>query len=504
MPIVQTLVGLLLVAVNAFFAMAEYALVRLRPSRIEELSRQGRRLAPLIRFATEHLNDFLSAVQLAITMTSLGLGWVAEPGLAALLRGLVPALPAWLSETLAASVSFVLAFVVITALHITFGELLPKILAIRNPERAVTITIVPLTVMYYVAYVPMLVLNKTAAAVARWLSPRRPPEEETHSEDEIKILLEQREEAGTLSLPRLIMFGNLFDFGRSTVREVMTPRGSIAYLSAARRWEENLAVMMQRRASRYPVCRDDLDSVVGYLHVKDIAFDVASGGPAPDLVKRARPVLKVRESLSLEECLRIFQERHVSMAVVTDSRRKVTGLLTTEDIIEEIVGEIRDEFERPPAVRLTDAIVLPACELHCQAEDLLAVLRSGVERLHAAHPFFDAAAALDQVYERERGLSSGLGNGAAFPHARVQRLDRALVGFTRCSEGLEWKSVDGKPVELVFLILTPHHEPTAQLNLLSQLARLVMNPTLKDRLLEVATPEELLEVLRAFEDAVPA
>jgi len=131
------------------------------------------------------------------------------------------------------------------------------------------------------------------------------------------------------------------------------------------------------------------------------------------------------------------------------------------------------------------------------------VLRGAVERLHAAHPYFDAASALDQVYRREQGLSSGLGHGAAFPHARVQRLDRPLVGFTRCAAPMEWKSVDGRPVELVFTILTPYHEPTAQLNLLSQLARLVMNPTLKDRLLEAREPEELLEVFRAFEDAVP-
>ena len=314
MPVVASLAGFLLIAVNAFFAMAEYALVRIRPSRVEALARAGRRLAPLIRFATEHLDGYLSAVQLAITMTSLGLGWIAEPGVATLVGKVLPLLPISLSVAVSASISFTLAFVLITCLHITFGELLPKLLAIRSPERAVTITIVPLTAMYYVAYLPMLLLHRTASLVARWLSPHRPAADEAHSEEEIRILLEQREEAGKLSLGRLVMFENLFDFGRTTVREVMTPRGSIAYLSAARSWEENLIVLLQRRASRYPVCRDDLDSVVGYVHVKDLALSPGPGDPGPHLLARVRPLLRVRETLDLEECLRLFQERRAGMA----------------------------------------------------------------------------------------------------------------------------------------------------------------------------------------------
>jgi CBS domain containing-hemolysin-like protein/mannitol/fructose-specific phosphotransferase system IIA component (Ntr-type) len=504
MPLLATLAGILLIGVNAFFAMAEYALVRIRPSRIEELARAGRRLAPLIRFASEHLNDYLSAVQLAITMTSLGLGWVAEPGVAALLGGILPLLPLRLSVAVSASISFTLAFLIITALHITFGELLPKLLAIRNPDRALTITIVPLTGMYYLSYGPMLLLNRTASGVARWLSPQRSPQEETHSEEEIRILLEQRQEAGGLSLQRLVMFENLFDFGRASVREVMTPRSSIAFLSASRSWDDNLAVMLQRRASRYLVCKNDLDTVVGYVHVKDLAFQDAAGGERPEVLQKVRPVLRVRESLALEECLRLFQERRSGIAVVTDSRRKVSGLLTTEDIVEEIVGEIRDEFERPPTVRLTDAFVPGASELDCRDRDLLTLLGKSVGRLHASHPVFDADVALNQVYTRERGLSSALGHGAAFPHARVARLDRALLGFTRCPEGLDLKAVDGKPVRIVFLILTPFQEPTSQLSILSRLARLVMNATLRDRLMDSTTSEEVVDVLRAFEHTVPA
>jgi mannitol/fructose-specific phosphotransferase system IIA component (Ntr-type) len=191
------------------------------------------------------------------------------------------------------------------------------------------------------------------------------------------------------------------------------------------------------------------------------------------------------------------------MAVVTDGRKKVTGLLTTEDIVEEIVGEIRDEFERPQVYRLTDAIVPEASEFACPDQELLTILRGAVGRLHAARPVFNEETALELVYRREQGLSSAVGYGAAFPHARIERLDRPLVGYTRCPEGVDLKSIDGKPVQMIFVILTPYHEPTAQLGLLSKLARMMLNETLRDRLAQAENREELLEVLRAFEDTVP-
>ncbi len=167
------LVAALLIAVNALFAMAEYSLVRIRASRVEELIRQGRHYARRVRFAAEHLGGFLSAVQLVITMTSLGLGWVGEPAVATGLRRLLGALPAGLQvpagSALSYTLSFTLAFLLVTAAHITFGELLPKLLAIRAPERALRFTILPLTAMYWVSYLPMSLLNATAAAVARLL-----------------------------------------------------------------------------------------------------------------------------------------------------------------------------------------------------------------------------------------------------------------------------------------------------------------------------------------------
>jgi CBS domain containing-hemolysin-like protein/mannitol/fructose-specific phosphotransferase system IIA component (Ntr-type) len=501
--VLHLLIAILLVLVNGFFALAEYSLVRLRESRLEELARKGRRRTTLVQFAVDHIDGYLSSVQLGITMTSLGLGWVGEPAVARLIQRLFPLLSSRITLGVAASVSFFLAFIIITMIHLVFGELVPKFMAIRDPARFAMLTILPMTGFYYLSFPPMQLLRRAANGVLRLFGLRPAQAGELHSEDEIKILLEEREEEGELSLQRLLMFENLFDFGRTLAREVMTPRGSIAYLSCARRWEENLMVMMQYKRSRFLVCRDEIDSVEGYVHIKDLAFEYMSGEKEPDLMELRRPILVFQETTPLEECLSQFQTRRVSLAVVLNKRKKVLGLLSMEDILEEVVGEIRDEFERPPQVLLSRAFVPEACDLHCCAPDRSEFLRSAVARLHKARPTFNLNDAVEHVLLREKGLSSALGHGTAFPHARIQSLPESLFTFLRCDEGLDFKAPDGRPVRLAFLILTPYYEPVAQLTLLSKLAKLVLNTPLRERLLEAESSEEVKEVITAFEDTIP-
>jgi mannitol/fructose-specific phosphotransferase system IIA component (Ntr-type) len=299
------------------------------------------------------------------------------------------------------------------------------------------------------------------------------------------------------------MFENLFDFGHTVVREVMTPRGSIAYLSSSRLWEENLMVMMQYKRSRYPVCADEIDTVRGYVHIKDLAFEYMTGEKEPDLLELARPILSFQGTTPLEECLRQFQARRVSLGVVLNKRKKVTGLISMEDVVEEIVGEIRDEFERPPRAQLSTTFVPEACDLEAAAVERFELLRSAVRRLHAARPVFKLAEAMDQVQSREKGLSSALGHETAFPHARIQSLGYPLFTFLRLREGIDFRAPDGKPVRMAFLILTPYHEPVAQLALLSKLAKLVVNAPLRERLLEARSLEEVREVITAFEETIP-
>ena len=216
-----------------------------------------------------------------------------------------------------------------------------------------------------------------------------------------------------------------------------------------------------------------------------------------------RPLLYFREETPLEEALRRLQYDRTSLAIVRTARRKVLGLISLEDLLEEIVGEIRDEFENAPRVNLAKAFVPEAVDLNVCAGDRFELLRQAVARLHAARPVFNHRDALEQVTQREKGLSSALGHETAFPHARIQSLAEPLFTFLRCPDGVDLNAPDGKPVRLGFLILTPFTEPTAQLQLLSQLARLVLNTPLKERLLEAENAAEVAEVIGAFESTVP-
>ena len=501
---VSLLSAVLLIALNAFLALAEYSLVRLRSSRLKQMVRSGRKTARLVQFAVERIDGYLSAVQLGITMTSLGLGWVGEPAVAGLLNRFLPLLWPGVATAAAYSISFVAAFLLITAVHILFGELVPKLLAIGRPVRGALLTILPLTGLYYLSFIPMLGLRKAAAGVARLLGGAAGVGPEVLSEEEIKIILEQREEQGGMSLQQLLIFENLFDFGRSGVQEAMTPRHLIAFLSTSRTWRENLAVMTERKESRYPVCRDQLDSVEGYVHIKDLAFRYMSGELEPDLLEIKRPIPRVPGSMSLMDCLRLFQEQQVSLAVVLGREGRVAGLLSAEDIVEELVGEIRDEFDRRPPVRLIDAFVPEACDLDLQAGGKpFRAIRLALEKVHTFRSEFDRADAQEELIRRERGLSSALGQGAAFPHARVRTLQRPLFSFCRSPADLAFPAPDDVPVRLMFLILTPYHEPASQLALLSKLARIVSNPSLRDRLLEAGSVEEVREIITVFERSVP-
>jgi CBS domain containing-hemolysin-like protein len=494
--------GILILA-NAFFAVAEYALIRIRSSRLEVLIRKGHRRARIIHFAQHHLDGYLSAIQLGISMVSLGVGWLGEPALAFYMGKALPHLPLPVSHALWYSISFAVAFLAITSVHMLMGELIPKLVAIRAPESMGFLTIIPLTGFYYLAYPMMWTLNSLAHLFLRLIRFHPDKRALSHSDEEIRVLLDRSEEEGRLSLDRLMMFENLFDFGHGTVKEIMTLRDNVAFLSLGRTWEENLSVLQTRKFSRFPLCETDIDSMIGYVHVKDLAYHCVVDGSAPDLRSVRRDIVSMGEQVPLEECLSLLQQRRAKIARVTGPDSRFTGLVTTEDIVEEIVGEIRDEFEAAPTIPLSQAIVAPAAMFGLSARTRFEAVKVMLKRLQAHAPSFDFNEVLNAVYKREQGLSSAVGHQSAFPHARVGRLAKPLVAFARSNDGIDFRATDGKPVKLVFLILSPFNEPTAQLRILSQLARLISNETLHDRLLEAASADELMEIIMSFEEKIP-
>jgi len=339
------LLAALLVFLNAFFVAAEFAIVKVRSTRVQELVREGVRGSAAVENAIKDLDAYLSATQLGITLASLGLGWIGEPAFASLIGPLLGSFGIW-SEKLIHSVSLTMAFALITFLHIVLGELAPKSLAIRRPEETSLLVAPPLRLFYRLFYPALWFLNASSGFFLHLLRITPPTETElAHSEEELRLLLAESHRTGTLSASKRKLLENVFDYTRRSAKHIMVPRADIVYLSLRRTLVENLETIRQTQHTRYPLCEDDIDHVVGMIHAKDLFQPVEGLRDSADLLKLKRDILFVPESRPLEALQRDFQQRRVHMAVVVDEYGGTSGLVTLEDILEEIVGEIQDEFD---------------------------------------------------------------------------------------------------------------------------------------------------------------
>jgi CBS domain containing-hemolysin-like protein len=334
-----------LVFLNAFFVAAEFGIVKVRATRVQELVREGVRGAGAVQSAIQNLDAYLSATQLGITLASLGLGWIGEPAFASLVTPLLGAVGVW-SESVIHSISLTLAFAAITFLHIVLGELAPKSLAIRRPEELCLLVAPPLQLFYRVFYPALWFLNASSNFFLRMFRIAPATESElAHSEEELRLLLTESHRTGTLSASKRKLLENVFDYTRRSAKHIMVPRADIVHLSLLRSFTENLETIRQTQHTRYPLCNEDIDHVVGMIHAKDLFQPIDGIHETTDLLKLKRDILFVPESRPLELLQRDFQQRRVHMAIVVDEYGGTSGLVTLEDILEEIVGEIQDEFD---------------------------------------------------------------------------------------------------------------------------------------------------------------
>ncbi|HCC48484.1 MAG TPA: hypothetical protein DEQ38_10290 [Elusimicrobia bacterium] len=494
--------ALFFLLLNAFFVLAEFAIVKVRFTRLEELAAKGVTRAKIAKEAVKDLEAYLSTAQLGITIASIGLGWVGEPAVARFVAPLLALFGVVLAPAALHTASIAIAFSIITAFHVVIGELVPKNMAIRMPEQSALWIAAPFKFFHTVFFVPMWLLNESANLVLRVLRIKRNQEDTVHSDEELRMILGQSQEHGKISLGRLMMFEHLFDFGKTRVKEVMTPRGAISYITLGSTPEETMRLIKQKRFSRYPLVTPE-GVTVGYIHFKDL-YDclLAPNCPVPDLASVKRPLSEISEEISVERALRDFQEKRIQLALAKNAKGETTGLLTMEDIVEELTGEIRDEFEQPPKLLLSGILQPQACQLDLKEAGRFEAIEEVLNALHASSPVFDKSDALKAIIKRETNFSTALGHQTAFPHARLASLSRPLLAFGKSREGIYFPSPDSQPVKLIFLILTPFNEPLLQLNILSQLSGLISNLTLRKRLLSAKTPDNLQDIIRTFENKV--
>jgi CBS domain containing-hemolysin-like protein len=340
--------ALVLVALNGFFVAAEFALVRVRDSRLVQLEQEGSTRAARARVALQDLDAYLSVCQVGITVASLALGWVGEPAVSALISPLLHGVGIE-NERIVEVIAVILGFSVITYAHLVFGEQAPKYFSIQRAEGTSMWISGPLR-FFMVLFRPLVwLVNTSTNFILRPWGIRLGEEMEAHSEEELRIMISSSVASGELNPQEHDYLNNVFDFGDTVAREVMVPRPDIEALPTTASLEELVERAAFGRYTRYPVYEGDLDHVLGAVHVKDLFRAAKEDGDGFDIRPLIRDCLVVPETKRIEQILREFQSRKLQMAIVIDEWGSVEGLITIEDVVEELVGEIQDEFDEDEA-----------------------------------------------------------------------------------------------------------------------------------------------------------
>lgn len=350
--IIGIILTLILVGLNAFFVAAEFAIVKVRASQIEIKIREGNKSAIRAKSVITHLDEYLSATQLGITLASLGLGWIGESVVANLIIDTMALFTLQITPAFAAQIALPIAFILITILHIVFGELAPKSLAIQRPEGVTLAVSLPLKIFYYVFKPFIWLLNSFANKLLRMAGFEAVSEEHSsHTQEELKFLLEESTKSGILQTEEHEIMEKVFKFSQTPVKQIMIPRNKIEGVELSMSKEQVVNVFIDEGFSRMPIYDKNIDNIVGIIYAKNI-IDMLQSPNLFILQDLIRPAYFVNEDDKIDKIFRYMQTHKVHIAIVLDEFGGTAGLATLEDIVEEIFGEIQDEDdEEIPDVR---------------------------------------------------------------------------------------------------------------------------------------------------------
>jgi len=349
------LLTIFLVLLNGFFVAAEFAIVKVRSSQVDLKEKQGHRFATLTKNIIDNLNHYLSATQLGITLASLALGWVGESVATNFIIELVHRIGIQVNPDDVHKVAIPIAFIFITIMHIVFGELVPKYYGITNPLKTAMTVALPLRI-FFVIFRPFIwFLNKFSNLIMRLLGIDYKKVEDIHTQEELRMILTESEEGGSINQSEHELIQNVFEFDDRVVRQILIPRNKIAAIDVASSRDEVVGRVIEEGYSRMPVYQDSLDNIIGVVYSKDlikVLFEKNFKG-INDLL---RPAYFIPLNKRINDLLKEFQTQHIQMAIVTNEFGGTAGIVTMEDIIEELVGEIQDEYddEKPPVEKKSE------------------------------------------------------------------------------------------------------------------------------------------------------
>ncbi|MHC5354598.1 hemolysin family protein [Myroides sp. LJL115] len=343
----KIILTIVLVLLNGFFVAAEFAIVKVRSSQIEIHQELNSKVADVAKGIVSNLDAYLAATQLGITLASLGLGWVGESSLTPLILKVFEVLgltgPEWL--VIAKNISFPLAFVIITILHIVFGELAPKSLAIHFPTKTTFAIALPLRIFYFVFRPIIWLMNGLANGMLRMFGISPVHGADIHTEEELKMIITESQEGGAIEETERLLIQNVFDFDDRRVNNIQTLRKNVSAIEITTTVKDAIEFAINEGYSRYPVFEDSLDDIKGVIYTKDLMKAMMKDSNDTPIADLMREPIYISESALIKHVLKQFQAKHVQMAIATNEVGEFTGIVTMEDILEELVGEIQDEYD---------------------------------------------------------------------------------------------------------------------------------------------------------------
>jgi CBS domain containing-hemolysin-like protein len=343
--IINLLIIAILLAFTGFFVSYEFAIVKVRSTRIDQLVSEGNKSAVVAKSIVTNLDEYLSACQLGITITALGLGWLGEPTVDQIIHPLL--ITFQLPESVASITSFILAFACVTFIHVVVGELAPKTFAIQKAEKLTLIFARPMMVFYKIMYPFIKALNGSARFIVGLFGLKPASEHENaHSEEELQLIISESYKSGEINQSEYKYVNNIFEFDDRVAKEIMVPRTEIVVFDQIQTLKECLEIVTIENYTRYPVIDGEKDHIVGMVNMKEVLTEYIKGMNIETSIGHyVRPVIQVIESIPIQDLLVKMQKERVHMAILIDEYGGTAGLVTVEDILEEIVGDIRDEFD---------------------------------------------------------------------------------------------------------------------------------------------------------------
>lgn len=494
MTTISIIALVVLLALNAFFVLAEFAAVKVRGTQVASIKERFPVRGAIIEHVHEHLDEYLSVCQLGITFASIGLGFVGEPAIARLLTPILG------HGAAAHAAAITISYIVVSFLHILLGEQVPKIIAISYPEKSALLAARALRWSHRALYIPLWLLNGCVRFILRLFGLKHSGEESAPSEAEVRLILENSQEQGLMPFRRLLLIENVFDFGDVKVKDEMRPLSQVAYLHVDQPWEKNREAILSTTFSRYPLMEGQPPRPVGVVHLKDLLYKDTPWPDPVDLRAIARKYYLTTPEVPLEDLLTELRKRRVHLALVQDGQGQVVGLITLEDILEQLVGAIEDEFERDTSLRLTDCARAANIHLEVAASDAPRAIAEVIRRSILEDCPLAKDVLIESILARERSLSTYLGQGLAVPHARVDGLKAPLVIFARSANGIYFGPKTEDRAHLLFILLTPAATPRAQVRLLSRIASLRESDYVWERLQNAESAAEVLDAMHSGEE----